>query len=166
MEPTDQISFFSGATSHEVRDHFLQWVPYELNSRLKPSASDPSQFSAAWACASSTARYEFCLFVDDMCLESLVHRSHHGPVVKVLNKDWGNLTPEERVYTIHPDYHDGATDDEFEEVGWMYLPIDRYLDWYDLLSEHQYDWWRFYVRPPYFDWTESKDDVVGWWRNK
>lgn len=101
-----------------------------------------------------------------MCLESLVHSSYHGPVVKVLNEDWGNLTPEERKYTIHPDYHDGATDDEFEEVGWMYLPVDRYLDWYDLLSEHQDDWWRFYNRPPYIDWRESKDDVIGWWRNK
>ncbi|KAK6214590.1 hypothetical protein LQW54_004312 [Pestalotiopsis sp. IQ-011] len=138
----------------------------ELETEIKRAFPRAISFSAEWARASSTARYEFCLFVDNICLESLVHRSYHGPVVKVLNKDWGNLTLEERKYKIHPDFHDGETDDESEEVGWMYLPINRYLDWYDLLREHQEHWWRFYARPPYIDWRESRDDVIGWWRNK
>ncbi|KAI1858094.1 hypothetical protein JX265_009597 [Neoarthrinium moseri] len=153
---------FSGATSHEVRDHFLQWAPHELESRLKPGIPTHKAFGQ-WA--SETARYRYCLFVDDICLESLDHETRNCPVVKVLEKDWGPLSLAERQYEIHPDFHDGETDDGEEEVGWMYLPVFDYLNWYDILTEED-AWWPFYVRPPYIDWAETKDDLVGSWRNK
>jgi len=44
------------------------------------------------------ARCNFCLFVDDLCLESEERRDQ--PVVKLLWKPWGPLAPEERKYSM------------------------------------------------------------------
>ena len=58
-------------------------------------------------------RYNFCLFVDDFCLESTkyIDDLRFDPVVKVLSGFWGNLTPQEREYQIRFNWHDGETDD-------------------------------------------------------
>lgn len=155
----------SGATTHDVRYHFLEWAPRALEARLKPGVSTDA---LSMIDTTDTARYKFCLMVDEICLESLDHdqENMNWPVVKVINCDWGPLSLEERQYEIHPDYHDGETDDWEEEVGWMYLPVHQYVEWYDLLSESWQDWWEFYVRPPYIDRTETSDELVGSWRKK
>jgi hypothetical protein len=67
--------------------------------------------------------------VDDFCLDSLEHfeNSPRGLIVKILSKPWGNLTPKERKCKIHPEWHDGETDDELEMIGWMYTLMDSYV---------------------------------------
>ena len=50
-------------------------------------------------------KYTSTLFIDDIYLESLVNMNM--PVVKLLSTQWGNLSLEEKKYTIHPDWHDG-----------------------------------------------------------
>lgn len=146
----DDIEKFDGATSHDIRDHFNTWVTDQLpqivtspevladnNDRLGP------QYFLG-------PRYNFCLFVDDFCLDSfeLFEKSPSGPIVKCLSKPWGNLTLQERNYKIHPEWHDGETDDELEMVGWIYLPIHSYVGWYDTLEEQPSNWEAFYLRPP------------------
>ncbi|KAJ6177373.1 hypothetical protein N7485_004287 [Penicillium canescens] len=150
----DDITKFNGATSHEIRDHFNAWVVDQLPQVVASPAvlerlrSDNStdQLGPEYSLG---ARYNFCLFVDDFCLESIkyINDPNFDPMVKVLSGSWGNLTPREREYQIHPDWHDGETDDEFEMVGWMYIPMETYVWWYDALEEPA-DWDRHYLRPP------------------
>ncbi|KAJ5564121.1 hypothetical protein N7513_000363 [Penicillium frequentans] len=127
----DDIEKFDGATSHDIRDHFNTWLQTDY-LRSSPALN-----------------YDFCLFVDDFCLDSLelFEDSLSGPIVKCLSKPWGNLTLQERNYKIHPEWHDGETDDELEMVGWIYLPIHSYVGWYDTLEEPS-NWEAFYLRPP------------------
>jgi hypothetical protein len=116
-----------------------------------------------WVYATSTPRYEYCLVVDDICLESVEHPGVNSPVVKLLCKDWESpFPPEERDYAVPAPFHDGATEYEEEDVGWMYMPLQEYLYKYHWLGKG--DWDEQYVRPPYIDGTETESEVVGHWR--
>ena len=149
----DDIEKFNGATSHDIRDHFNGWVTDQLPQIVaSPEILEHLLFNDTHGMVPQYflgTRYNFCLFVDDFCLESLelFKDSFHGPVVKILSKPWGNLTPQERTYKIHPEWHDGETDDELEMVGWMYIPIHSYVHWFDTL-EVPSDFEAYYVRPP------------------
>ncbi|KAJ5952490.1 uncharacterized protein N7479_010903 [Penicillium vulpinum] len=133
----DKLENFNGATSHEVRDRFNDWVEQlpkvvdtsETLERLIREHSERKNQTVRPQYGFG-ARFNFALFVDDICLESLVHMDM--PVVKILYKQWGNLSPEERNYKIDPDWHDGTTEDEEEDVGWMYMSVIDYVDTYDL----------------------------------
>ena len=152
----DQLKELDGATSHEVRDHFNLWVteqlpgvistPEMLQRLIDEYTKDPEhqprpEFGFG-------TRLNFALFVDDICLESLFHTDM--PVVKLMCKQWGNLSSEERKYTVHPEWHDGVTEMDEEDVGWMYMNILEYVETYDIL-ETTYEgggWYTMYVRPP------------------
>ncbi|KAK9446275.1 chitinase [Metarhizium brunneum] len=153
----------SGATSHQVRDHFESWVPKNLEDRLRPDATNSQNDVGVHA--TSTPRYEYCLFVDDVCLESVDHPGVNSPVVKLLHKNWESpFPPQERNYTVPAPSHDGATEYHEEDVGWMYMPLQEYLYKYDLLGKG--DWDDQYVRPPYIDGTEDEGGFVGHWRQE
>ena len=95
----------------------------------------------------SGARFNFALFIDDICLESLVHINM--PVVKILYKQWGYLSSEERNYKIDPDWHDGTTEDEEEDVRSIYMSVIDYVNTYDLFElAHIAVWQDSYLRPP------------------
>ncbi|KAJ5786801.1 uncharacterized protein N7503_012013 [Penicillium pulvis] len=145
----DDITKFNEATSHDIRDHFNVWVTCQLPQIVASPEVLSNDNHGLGSQYFLGPRYNFCLFVDDFCLESLelFESSSSGPVVKILSKPWGNLTPQERKYKIHPEWHDGETDDEFEMVGWMYTPIHSYVGWFDTL-EVPSNWEAFYVRPP------------------
>lgn len=85
------------------------------------------------------------------------------PVVKLLDKAWESpFPPEERKYTVPYPFHDDATDDWEEDVGWMYMPLTEYLYKYDMLGKC---WWDDqYVRPPYIHGFEDERTFVGHWR--
>lgn len=151
----DDITKFNGATSHEIRDHFNAWVADQLPQvvaspevleRLRSHNSTHHQLGPEYDLG---ARYNFCLFMDDFCLDSTkyINDSQFDPVIKVLSGFSGKITPQEREYQIHPNWHDGETDDEFEMVGWMYIPMESYVWWYNAL-EQPADWDRYYLRPP------------------
>ncbi|OJD27211.1 hypothetical protein ACJ73_01395 [Blastomyces percursus] len=96
----DGQSRFDGATSYEIRDHFVSWVvdvpkrvqtakleKFDLAIIQRNEGPDELNSCAETLCLSSGlfgARYGFCLFVDDICLESLDHMS--SPVVKILEE--------------------------------------------------------------------------------
>ncbi len=54
------------------------------------------------------SRHNVCLFVDDICLESLKRMSR--PVIKLLWEKMGLLVPEKRDYTIGLNFEDGQTE--------------------------------------------------------
>lgn len=105
---------FNGATSHEVRDHFHGWVAEQLPKvvdtpetlqRILESHSEKKRELPGPEYGFG-ARFNLALFVDDICLESLDHMD--DPVVKIMYKQWGDLSPEERNYEIDPEWHDGT----------------------------------------------------------
>ncbi|KAL5356420.1 hypothetical protein BJX96DRAFT_162465 [Aspergillus floccosus] len=144
----NNIKELNGATSHELP--VVVSTP-EVHHQLMEEHKQP--------------RLNFTLFIDDICLEFLVHM--HLPVVKILYKQWGNLSPEERKYIIDPDWHDGATEDEEEDVGWMYMSVADYVETYDRFEwAHHGIWHGTYSRPPqmigYYGYPEM---LPGFWRN-
>ncbi|OAL74474.1 hypothetical protein A7D00_0066 [Trichophyton violaceum] len=119
----DDKAKYDGATSDDIH-HFTSWVfdnlpdimvktPTESALQLV-HVNDPISVGPE---SDFGPRYNFCLFVDDICLESVEHMDI--PVAKVLAKHFGARDPEDRDYPIHPDYEDGETDMEEEDVGWM-----------------------------------------------
>ncbi|KAF9888673.1 hypothetical protein FE257_008431 [Aspergillus nanangensis] len=160
----DQLAY-DGTTSHEVRDHFRVWAAHAMMDRLvDPHPQDlevmlradgPGTTGPEWFLG---ARYNFCLFVDELCLESL--REMRSPVVKLLWKQWGQLQEHERTYSVNPEWHDGSTDEEEEDVGWMYMSVSDYVEWYERLHEPEY-WYGAYARPPTM---YGELETPGFWR--
>ncbi|KAL2837238.1 hypothetical protein BJY01DRAFT_221173 [Aspergillus pseudoustus] len=161
----DDAAQFDGVTSHIVRDHFQSWVSRELGDVLQ----DPAQRKRPVHSRDGVelmdvelglaTRYNFCLFVDDICLESLDHMS--CPVVKVLCRFSGARGPDERDYIVHPEYEDGETDDEEENVGWMYTSVVDDCETYVRLVEAN-DWYDEYCRPPWLKFYDE-DEFPGFW---
>ncbi|EFQ97702.1 hypothetical protein MGYG_00741 [Nannizzia gypsea CBS 118893] len=170
----DDRAKFNGATSHDIRDHFTSWVSDTLPDILvtPPTVVTPTTESErqltpvnhphSEQSSDFGTRYNFCLFADDICLESIEHMK--APVIKLLARDFGVRGPAERDYIIHPDYEDGETDNEEEDVGWMYLEVLDYVNVYDTLEED--DWWyELYRRPPLLPYDSIADQNPGFWRN-
>ncbi|KAF9250050.1 hypothetical protein DTO027I6_243 [Penicillium roqueforti] len=122
----------NSATSHEIRNHFNEWVA----DQLPQVVASPEMLE-----------YLQSQKLPDHLGPQYGLGARFDPVVKVLSGFWGNMTPQEREYQIHPDWHDGETDDELEMAGWMYIPIQTYVRSYDGL-EQPGDWDEYYVRPP------------------
>lgn len=141
----------SGATHHEVRRHFHEWTQKSLQQRLRPDAD--TQADPWLRAASARPRYQHCLFVDDICLEST---TQSFPVIKLLKGNWEDpWSVEERseAVTAPEPWHDGITDYGEEDVGWMYMNaggfyVERYLDFL------RWEWDDVYQRPPYLDCLE------------
>ncbi|KAJ5357649.1 hypothetical protein N7541_004807 [Penicillium brevicompactum] len=160
---------FDGATSHEVRDHFHGWVAEQLPKvfetpetlqMMLQSHSDTDQHPGPEF--GLGARFNLALFVDDICLESMDHMRE--PVVKIMYKPWGDLSPEERNYKIDPEWHDGTTGEWDEDVGWMYMSVGDYVDMYDRYAwTDDYIWIDEYSRPPLMN-SCDKAKLPGFWR--
>ena len=166
---------FNGATSHEVRDHLHGWVaeqlpkvvdtPETLQRILESYSEKQRKFPGPEY--GFGARFNLALFVDDICLETLDHMRTCNPVVKIMYKQWGNLSPEERNYQIDPEWHDGTTDEEQEDVGWIYMSVADYVETYDRFAwTHMAVWHGEYLRPPQMiEYFFDKTMQPGFWRN-
>lgn len=142
---------FAGADSHTIREAFREWVAYDLPPRVpNPEAlggignikamigsktiretyeHGPTEpLHPYW---SAPPRWGFCLLVDDFCLRSLNRADGYGPVVKIVNLHF----PGNRCERIAEGWEDGETDDDYEDVGWMYAYASSYQDWYRILSD-------------------------------
>ncbi|KAG6116883.1 hypothetical protein E4U13_001561 [Claviceps humidiphila] len=169
LHPIDDPSLY-GASMDQVRAHFRSWIPENIKSRLRPEATDLDDITYKHL-ADMTPRYKYCLYVDDLCIESLDQDEDDSkcPVVKILNKDWEPYTLEEikelgTIYngTTPAPFLDGFTNDLAEDVGWMYMPVVYYLDRYFNLVKD--DWHEQYMRPPFITGFEST--FIGNWRKK
>ncbi|RDW83596.1 uncharacterized protein DSM5745_03922 [Aspergillus mulundensis] len=172
-----------GATSHDIREHFTQWTETQLARILVDPTTRTGRMQNPTAFATGLGprtvpyplqnilgpRFNYCLFADEICLESM-DEMPSSPVVKLLNRDWVRprtardvLGPNSE-YKICDDhgYHDGITDDPDEDVGWMYMPVHCYIDYFDRLMEPM-DWDHAYRRPPEM---EMQVMLPGWWRKK
>lgn len=139
-------------------------MPKNLEARLRPDTtctiSDVSHLSV-----DITPRYNYCLVVDEICLESIEHPEALESVVKLIWRDWEcPWSPEEKLQGVQPPFHGGITEFAEEDVGWMYLPLLFYMDKYE--NFHNWCWDDMYVRPPFIDGTEDQTNMVGHWRRK
>ncbi|KAG6058559.1 hypothetical protein E4U17_007934 [Claviceps sp. LM77 group G4] len=175
LHPIDDPSLY-GASIDQVRRHFRSWIPENIKSRLRPEATDLDDITYKHL-VDMTPRYKYCLYVDDLCIESLDQDNFHCPVVKILDKTWEPPTPEEIREleetedlvvtgdgTTPAPFLDGLTNDLEEDVGWMYMPVGYYLERYFTLVK--VDWHEQYVRPPYIEGLEDESNFIGHWRNK
>lgn len=164
----DDKARFAGATSHDIRDHFSSWVADELTHQLvDPGVLDHQAIlrknpqEPGSHLAEHGTRYNYCLFVDDICLESVEHMRY--PVVKILERQFGHLALEKRGFTVHPEWEDGETDDPDEDVGWMYMHVDSYVELYSTFHDSIF-WPDYYARPP--DMIDPYENMLpGSWRN-
>jgi hypothetical protein len=150
----DETSF-AGADSHTVRDAFRTWVAEDLTPRLKNKerwggekqvrtkpCSDDDHSGGEHPIATLPTRWIYCLFVDEACIRSLKDPADsRGPRVKILTTDWRG----ERTSTVAEGWEDGETDDECEEVGWMYMSVYDYMELYNCLM-YGYWWEEIYQR--------------------
>ncbi|KAF3898090.1 hypothetical protein GTR04_0210 [Trichophyton interdigitale] len=163
----DDKAKFEGATSHDIRDHFTGWVADTVAPKMITALSESAMkqlrdpykedHSLEWFLG---ARYNFCLFIDDICLESMEHMRR--PVVKMLAKNFGARKPEDRNYAVYPGWEDGETEEGDEEVGWMYIWALEIVSQYDEMMETDF-WYTIYNRPPRM-WNNITDITPGSWR--
>ncbi|KAK3295593.1 uncharacterized protein B0H64DRAFT_395717 [Chaetomium fimeti] len=152
----DDRSQFDGATIDQVRTHFRAWsleelkrnwrhppLPEEELAKIEASTFGPDEGAGL--------RYNYCLVVDDLCLESVERM--RSPVLKLVDKGWKPYDPDELPMTDeseedeNPGWEGGVTNSEYEWVGWMYIDTNDYVEIQDLLQESC--WWPdMYVRPP------------------
>ncbi|KAF2703705.1 hypothetical protein K504DRAFT_463429 [Pleomassaria siparia CBS 279.74] len=145
----------AGADAHTVRHAFRAWVADDLTPRFR----NPERYGGSAQIRSKLLsndahdekhpvstlppRWNFCLFVDDACLRSLDESIRFGAsVIKILTTDW----PEDRVAAVAEGWEDGETDEEWEDVGWMYISVYEYVDVYNRLDD-AFRWHDFYERP-------------------
>ncbi|KFY78577.1 hypothetical protein V499_02321 [Pseudogymnoascus sp. VKM F-103] len=154
-----------GSSVEEVRAHFQAWVPQNLDARLRPDTACTIP-DVSYLSVDTTPRYNYCLLVDEICLESLDHPEGLGPVVKLVCRDWESppRSPEEKLQGVQAPFHDGITEYDEEDVGWMYMPLLFYMDRYE--NFHDWGWSDMYVRPPFIDGGEDETNMVGHWRRK
>lgn len=162
----DDAAKYEGATSHDIRDHFHSWVTGELPTVLKdPSACDDATLGTDEGSAVELqlgSRYNFCLFIDDICLESLDNMDI--PVIKLLCRFRGYREPGHRKYRVHPEFEDGETDIDEEDVGWMYMNVAEYCSHYSDLVDRE-GWYGMYLRPPCMMLMDDSQ-IPGHWRTK
>lgn len=108
-------------------------------------------------------RYNFCLLVDDVCLESLDKMS--CSVAKIIERCWvpdeQDLEHEEEggEESTH-NWEGGMTSSEFEDVGWMYTNVSEYVELQSNLQEGD-NWVHYFVRPPLIAFSERLRACAG-----
>ncbi|KAK1763087.1 hypothetical protein QBC33DRAFT_550320 [Phialemonium atrogriseum] len=158
---------FDGATTDQVRKHFSKWVVDELRRNWQDQPIPDDQVAKLGAddgmIYSAGTRYNFCLLVDNVCLESLAKMP--SPVVKLVEKRWvpdvQDLGKEEGEGD-NSGWEGGVTNNEFEDVGWMYMYVHDYVDIQNYL--HGDNWTDNYVRPPLMRFESKFETAPGFWR--
>ncbi len=170
----DDRARFEDATPDLVRGHFRKWAVEELGRHWREPPMPEDKVGEAGiddevvSCAGT--RYNFCLLVDDICLESL--DKMWSPVVKLVRRSWvpygeeelDDLRGEEEEDDEdNPGWEGGVTNNEFEDVGWMYGYVTDYVS----LQNRLHDEGNFaddYMRPPLMQFLDGFHDAPGSWR--
>ncbi|KAK7981401.1 hypothetical protein PG988_003639 [Apiospora saccharicola] len=164
-----------GATHGQVREHFLSWGLNDLKTKLYPDIDPTMKYLSTRYHGPEyhRPRYQYCLIVDDICLESF-DQAKDGydrffPAVKLLSLQWWGPTVEEEGVDGEVGSESHPTNDDVDwwfdqDVGWMYMSVSDYADRYTSLSSGGM-WDRIYTRPPYFDTlSDGDDEFMGYWR--
>ncbi|EMD92634.1 hypothetical protein COCC4DRAFT_163026 [Bipolaris maydis ATCC 48331] len=87
------------------------------------------------------------------CLEEL------GGLAQILTTEWEREEAEVPTEEFTRDWDGGETNDDAEEVGWMYMDMTDYVTVYDRLTD-AFAWQEYYQRPykSYVENSESESD--------
>ncbi|KAI8960234.1 hypothetical protein F5Y11DRAFT_330589 [Daldinia sp. FL1419] len=152
----------------QVREKFAKWATEESERKWARKRDSNSHHL-------TSTRYNYCLMVDDLCLESF-DKMAGAPFVKLLRKDFLPSSQDEarRIGLLDDSnslnfppgfWEDGVTNHEEEDVGWMYIPAVDYVDEYNRLCDGDY-WYDSYVRPPFTFLNRRAETAIGFWRRK
>ena len=167
----DDHSQFDGATPDQVREHFTKWAVDELKRNWREQPMPDDEFAKLETgdgvdkYHSLGARYNFCLLIDDICLESL--DKMFSPVMKLVTRNWAageqDLEGKGEEEWEDPGYEGGVSNNEFEDVGWMYKDVSEYVDIQESLHDPS-NWVDDYKRPPLRSWDDEYETAPGFWR--
>jgi hypothetical protein len=136
----------AGADSFAARRAFLAWVAADLPRRLRKEYREENTTHPA---TDMPPRWRYCIFVDQECLRSLEvgpeDLEDKDPALKLLTIDF----PEEAGVPTEEftrDWEDGETNDDHENVGWMYIDMTDYVGKYSQFTS-VFGWEEFYERP-------------------
>lgn len=161
-----------GAGVRDIRRRFTSWAAEELRRNWRVDETPPTEEEARRAGMGGAGyfagtRYNYCLLVDEVCLESLDRIA--SPVVKLVKKDFYDEEEggggRSRV-VASSSWEGGVTDCEEEDVGWMYLPVADYVDCCDQLHDPEFWYNGFYVRPPLTFLNRDFASAPGFWRRE
>tara|TARA_R110002003_G_scaffold186_6_gene14556 strand:- start:7061 stop:7864 length:804 start_codon:yes stop_codon:yes gene_type:complete len=94
-------------------------------------------------------RWQFCLFVDEDCVRSLnasIDSPYPDPALKILTTDWRHDRAALATEAFTMDWDGGETDNDCEDVGWMYMDMSDYVPVYARLVT-PFNWHECYQRP-------------------
>jgi hypothetical protein len=156
----------AGAKSYAARRAFRAWVADDLPQRVNDDClehyggltqardklrSNVGHDDAANLAAAMPPRWKYCIFVDEDCLRSLKPEEDpewQDPALKILTTDFTAEEEEEGAPTeeFTRDWDGGETDDDWEDVGWMYIDTMDYAGVYVTLNAAA-GWEEMYERP-------------------
>ncbi|KAH7553044.1 hypothetical protein J3E72DRAFT_417423 [Bipolaris maydis] len=169
-----------GADSYAARRAFRAWVANDLPQRLRGScleelgglaqvrekllSNDAHSAPGTTHPASLVPpRWKYCIFVDQDCLRSVEKGPEEpelkDPALKILTTEWEREEAEVPTEEFTRDWDGGETNDDAEEVGWMYMDMTDYVTVYDRLTD-AFAWQEYYQRPykSYVENSESESD--------
>ncbi|TLD08606.1 uncharacterized protein PgNI_07373 [Pyricularia grisea] len=135
-----------GASVADVRERFARW---SLEEARRNTGDDPV-LDHEQDCFAGV-RYNYCLVVDKTCLDAIERPGFAEAVLlKLVAKrhDEGIKPDYDEEDRPHPGWDGGTTDNELENVGWMYVDAGDYVNVCHLLNDP--DVWEddfVYVRP-------------------
>ncbi|EUC49057.1 hypothetical protein COCMIDRAFT_2120 [Bipolaris oryzae ATCC 44560] len=166
----------AGADSYAARRAFRAWVANDLPQRLRGSyleelggltqvrekllSNDAHNAPGTTHPASLVPpRWKYCIFVDQDCLRSVAKGPEEpelkDPAMKILTTDWERDEVEVPIEEFTRDWDGGETNDDAEEVGWMYMDMTDYVTVYDRLTG-TFAWEEYYQRP-YKSYVDDSD---------
>ena len=150
-------SLFDGADTASIRAHFRQWAEHAFRTEQQPQQLQDASIggNGEQVRMGRSARYQFCVQVDEAALYSVVHEAPAPPApdatkkgwVKLINKSWIPVEEDPRARPNPNTYPpiDGVTE---RDVGWMKVPYRAVMTEYYSGSEGLNGWRTEYCRPP------------------
>ncbi|KAH7067800.1 hypothetical protein FB567DRAFT_541742 [Paraphoma chrysanthemicola] len=157
----------AGADSYAARRAFRAWVATDLPPRLRNECLEEfgglpqvrakllsnDEYNAPNTIHPAGVvppRWQYCIFVDQDCLRSVEKGPEdpdmQDPALKILTTHWGPEEEAEPTEEFTTDWDGGETDDDAEDVGWMYVDMTDYVAVYDRLNDI-FAWEEYYERP-------------------
>ncbi|EUC27405.1 hypothetical protein COCCADRAFT_111795 [Bipolaris zeicola 26-R-13] len=168
----------SGAAAYAARRAFRAWVADDLPQQLPDNYLEElgglTQFReqllintkhhADNPLSIMPPRWRYCIFVDQHCLRSLEGGPKEpelkDPALKILTTDWDGEVTEVPAEKFTEDWDGGETNDDHEDVGWMWIDMTDYAPKYTQLTS-AFGWEEYHERPQrdYVETTRSFHDL-------